>query len=282
MKIIGNGSVELGQACSIGDNVTVIFPQPGSVRIGDYVALGDGVRIIVDSGTVEIGDWTTLHPNCLVMAEKYVKIGQHCWFGQNTVIDGTGGLTIDDGVRVGMYSQLWTHVAAGEQIEGCTLYGKTPSHIGKDVWLVGSCVVGSGVSIGERVVALAGSNIVKDVPDHSVVAGAPAKVKEGLSFYREVSLPEKMQMLASWLREMESVTRDTPNLSIEDGLITIQFDSIEKVRFFENRSDYEAADRTVGTTDVCVETKQYRKQLTQAERTVFKYLGGNKARFYSE
>jgi len=89
-------------------------------------------------------------------------------------------------------------------------------------------------------------------------------------------------MLAGWLREMESIALDAPNLSIEDGLITVHFDSVEKVRFFENRADYEAAERIASITDACIETKKYRKQFTKTERAVFKYLGGNKARFYCD
>lgn len=281
IKIVGEGTLEMGQLCSIGEGVTVVFAKSGRVVLGDYVSLGDNVRMIVDGGTVRIGDWTTLHPNCLVMAEQYVTIGQHCWFGQNTVIDGTGGLTIGDGVRVGMYSQLWTHVAAGEQIEGCTLYGKTPTHIAKDAWLVGSCVVGSGVNIGERTVALAGSNIVKDTPAHSVVAGAPAKVKEGLSFYREVSLDEKMQMLEGWLREMLGASVDASNTNSTSGVLTVRFDDAEMIRFFKTSLGYDSALTTEYVTDVCVETKQYRKRLTGTEHTVMKYLAGNKARYYS-
>ena len=52
----------------------------------------------------------------LILAEEEMKIGHNCWFGQHTVLDATGGLEIHNGVRVGMFSQIWTHVASGEQI----------------------------------------------------------------------------------------------------------------------------------------------------------------------
>lgn len=194
-KKSGVGTIEVGQACSIGENVQVVFARPATLRLGDYVTLGDGVKMIIDGGDVSIGDWTTLHADTLVLSKTGVSIGQHCWFGQNTVLDGTGGLTVENGVRIGMYSQLWSHVAAGEQIEGCTLFGERPIHVESDVWLVGSCIVASGVRIGRRTVALIGSNLTKDAPAEVVLAGSPAKVKEGLSFYKSVTLDEKFAML---------------------------------------------------------------------------------------
>src|SRR4051812_7875685 len=187
IKTIGNGTVNLGLNCSVGENVSVIFKKDTIFSVGDYVTIGDGVKIIIEDGDVKLGDWSTVHANTLVLSKVGVEIGRHCWFGQNSILDGTGGLRIMDGVRVGMYSQIWTHVAAGEQIEGCKLFSARPTVIMNDAWLVGSCTVGSGITIGERAICMNGSNITKSVPAHTVALGAPATVREGLSFYRKVT-----------------------------------------------------------------------------------------------
>lgn len=282
IKKNGNGTIEVGEACSIGEGVQIIFARPGTVKLGDYVSLGDGVKMIVDGGDVTIGDWTTLHADTLVLSKTGVSIGQHCWFGQNTVLDGTGGLTIENGVRVGMYSQLWTHVAAGEQIEGCTLYGERPIHVESDVWLVGSCIVASGVRIGRRAVALIGSNLTKDAPAEMVLAGSPAKVKDGLSFYKPVTLDEKFDMLESWLGQITGApAMDAPSMVRDGGVITVHWDDVEKVVFYKHVADFEKAttNRPQKTTLCCVESKRYVKALTKAERSVLKFLAGNKARF---
>lgn len=283
-KKSGVGTVEMGQGCSIGENVQIIFAKPATVKLGDYVTLGDGVKVIVDGGHVTFGDWTTLHADTLVLSKAGVNIGQHCWFGQSTVLDGTGGLTIENGVRVGMYSQLWSHVAAGEQIEGCTLYGERPIHVESDVWLVGSCIVASGVRIGRRTVALIGSNLTKDVPPEVVLAGSPAKVKEGLAFYKPVTLEEKFEMLNTWLRQLTDVpVIDAPNLTVEGDVMTVHWDDAEKVKFFKFEADFNNAlsSRNGKTTLCCVENKRYVKAMTTAERNVLKALAGNKARFYT-
>ena len=85
------------------------------------------MKFVCDGGDVAIDDWTSFHDRCLVLSGKGVTIGQHGWVRTNTIIDGTGGITIGNGVRVGMYSQLWSHVAAGEQIEAarCSASGRS-------------------------------------------------------------------------------------------------------------------------------------------------------------
>lgn len=48
--------------------------------------------------------------------------------------------------------------------------------IGNDVWLGHNVLITNSASIGNGVIAAAGSVITKDVPDYAVVAGAPARV----------------------------------------------------------------------------------------------------------
>lgn len=284
IEVIGKGEVRVGQRVSLAAGIQAVFHRPATLTIGDYCTIGPGVKFVCDGGDVTLADWTTLHEGCLVLSGVGVSVGQHGWFGQHSVLDGTGGLTIGNGVRVGMYSQIWSHVAAGEQIEGCTLFGKRPVQIEDDVWLVGSCVVASGITIGRRSIALIGSNITKSWPAHSVLAGSPAARKEGLSFYRPIGADEQWQMLLDWLAEIA----ETQSLQRSDGsnvqvLTMAQAGRTDRVVFAKTA---EAADRWVGShpeaTICCLETKRYRKRLTDLEHQVLKSLAGNKARFVSE
>jgi acetyltransferase-like isoleucine patch superfamily enzyme len=284
IEVIGKGEVRVGQRTSLAPGIQAIFHRPARLTIGDYCTIGAGVKFVCDGGDVTLADWTTLHDGCLVLSGVGVSVGQHAWFGQHSVLDGTGGLTIGNGVRVGMYSQIWSHVAAGEQIEGCTLFGKRPVQIEDDVWLVGSCIVASGITIGHRSIALIGSNITKSCPPHSVLAGSPAARKEGLSFYRPIGADEQWQMLLGWLSEMsEAMSLQCEDEADAQVLKQAQADRVDMIVFAKTS---EAADRWAGNcpeaTVCCLQTKRYRKRLTALEHRVLKSLAGNKARFIAD
>ena len=279
-NVIGKGVVQVGKCTHIDPKAQVVFSKPGKVVVGDYCVIGPGVKIICAGGDVEIGDWSTLHDNCLVLSGQYVSIGAHCWFGQNSIIDGSGGLSVGRGVRVGMYSQIWSHVAAGEQIEGCTLIGERPVVIEDDVWLVGSCIVASGVTIGRQTVALIGSNITKSFESHAVIAGAPAAKKEKIKFYKELSADEKWQMLEEWLQAAKSEL-DLELTSELKAQIELRDQDGARVIFVQNRSQVNDVQRDPRTTICCLEDKTYNKAYTSVEKKVLKYLAGNKARFYT-
>lgn len=279
----GNGSIEVASSAQISPEAQVIFQSPGRITIGDYCVIGTGVKFVCAGGDVTIGDWTTLHDRCLVLSGKGVQIGGHCWFGQNTVIDGTGGITIGRGVRVGMYSQLWSHVAAGEQIEGCTLIGERPVVIEDDVWLVGSCIVASGVTIGRRSVALIGSNITKSCSSNTVLAGTPATPKPNLSFYRDITLGEKWKLLEGWLKEIATDIGSKSETNESDGIIVLRLDPALAAGLIIFARGTATASLTrmqyPEATVCCVEDKTYNKRLSAIEYKVLRSLAGNKARF---
>ena len=212
----------------------------------------------------------------LVMAEDHLLIGHNCWFGQNTILDGAGGLEIGNGVRVGMYSQIWTHVASGELIEGCTLFAKRETIIEDDVWLVGSCVVGSGIRLGYRSIALINSILTKNTLANRVYAGSPAKIMEKANFYQPISLDEKFEMLATWIKEFVALQEEPIDLVVELDHITIKAsNSKESVVFFKTKpKELQNSQSAFFLSD-----KTYIKTNTELQRKVYKYLYNNKARF---
>lgn len=282
-SVQGDGNVEVATTAQISPEAQIIFHSPGRVTIGDYCVIGPGVKFICAGGDVSIGDWTTLHERCLVLSGKGVEIGAHCWFGQNSIIDGTGGIIIGRGVRVGMYSQLWSHVGAGEQIEGCTLIGERPVVIEDDVWLVGSCIVASGVTVGQRTVALIGSNITKSCSSNTVLAGSPAIPKPNISFYRQISLDEKWEMIKKWLEEISANINAISEKNDVTGIFFLRNEQASEVEIIIFVKDVKTASFTrkhhPKATICCVEDKTYNKCLTTIEYRVLKSLCGNKARF---
>ena len=270
-------NVILGEYNRIGKNVVidVIGNNPNVIAIiGDNNVINDNTRILI-TDEFRLGDWNVLHNDMLLMAEKKLNIGHNCWFGQNTILDGAGGLEIGNGVRVGMYSQIWTHVASGEQIEGCTLFAKRETAIQDDVWLVGSCVVGSGITLGWRSVALINSVITKDTLPDKAYAGSPAKLMENAQFYVSKTIDEKYIMLKKWLQEFVNLNQNSYVLkenNVEKELILQDLINDEKVSFYQNKF-------ARNDEGFCLTSKTFFKSNSALERKVYKYLYNNKARF---
>lgn len=265
-------NVVMGEYNKIGKNVVIEIlgnNKEVAVNIGDNNIINDNTRIFIH-GKLEIGDWNVFHNDILIMAETDMKIGHNCWFGQNTILDAAGGLEIGNGVRVGMYSQIWTHVASGEQIEGCILYSKRKTIIEDDVWLVGSCIVGSGLHLGKRSIALINSVLTKDTEAGRVYAGSPAKLMEKANFYKEVTLPEKLSMLNVWAEEFCNENKE------------VELKKEEKQTILKTDKDtmlFTIGEKTNSPGVFFLTDKTYNKSNSELERRFYKYLYNNKARF---
>jgi 2,3,4,5-tetrahydropyridine-2,6-dicarboxylate N-acetyltransferase len=112
---------------------------------------------------VEIGD------NCVIMMGAVINIGavigERTMIDMNTVIGGRAIIGKD------------CHIGAGAVIAGVI----EPPHalpviIGDNVVMGANAVVLEGVKIGNGSVIAAGSVVISDVPDNSVVAGVPGKI----------------------------------------------------------------------------------------------------------
>ncbi|WP_371185689.1 hypothetical protein [Thalassotalea maritima] len=128
---------------SYGNNVHVqwnveIFSPNKKVKLGDNIGINSGTLIISD---LEIGNDVLIAPRC-----GLINRGEHTY--------DVPEQTIFEGPR-----------ARSELIV-----------IKDDVWIgYGSTILG-GVTIGEGSIVAAGSVVINDVPEYSIVAGNPARV----------------------------------------------------------------------------------------------------------
>jgi acetyltransferase-like isoleucine patch superfamily enzyme len=110
------------------------------------------------------------------------QIGDGCWIGAFTVIDGSGGLTVGSGCDISAGAQLYTHSTVGRVLsDRAQGIDRAPTVVGDHVHIGAGAIVLMGCTIGHHSIVGAGAVVPQftDVPPWSVVVGVPAKVHEG-------------------------------------------------------------------------------------------------------
>jgi acetyltransferase-like isoleucine patch superfamily enzyme len=155
-----------GTAISIGRRTAV---GPGAVlhassSAGDRLAIGDDCRINAGARLYAWGG--------------HVTLGDRVSVNTQTVLYGTGGITIGNGVRIAAQSCIIASQHGFEDPDvpiveqGYTARGIA---IEDDVWIgAGVCVL-DGVRIGRGAVVGAGAVVTRNVEPFEVVAGVPAR-----------------------------------------------------------------------------------------------------------
>jgi lipopolysaccharide O-acetyltransferase len=153
---------------SFGDH-SVLQPPirlSGESRIaigsGVFVGAGSWLQVLEEGPDValEIGDGTSIAGNCVLSASTSVRLGRQVLLARNVYVSDhihayrdTGRAVLEQGV---------------EQIQDVV--------IEDGAWLGQNVVVCPGVRIGKGAVVGANSVVVEDVPAHSLVVGAPARI----------------------------------------------------------------------------------------------------------
>ncbi|MFF8289172.1 acyltransferase [Streptomyces sp. NPDC016309] len=144
--VFGEEWIELGDHCIIAEQVTLtagmlpgldLGPDP-VLTLGDGVVLGRGSHVVADAA---------------------VTIGSDTFCGPYVYITSTNHSYDDPDEPIG---RQWPRSA--------------PVEIGPGCWLGTGAVILPGARIGRNVVVAAGAVVRGEVPDHAVVAGAPARV----------------------------------------------------------------------------------------------------------
>ncbi|MFJ8045254.1 acyltransferase [Kitasatospora sp. NPDC096147] len=166
--------------------------NPGPYRFRE---LGDGTKLAFPLGAVFNEQWITIGPFSIIGErvtisagflpgldlgpEPIVRIGGGCVIGRGSHLVGHESITLGDDVWTGPYVYI---TDTAHSYDDTTLpIGKqwprnAPVEIGSGSWIGTGAVILPGARLGRNVVVAAGSVVNGEVPDHAVVAGAPAKV----------------------------------------------------------------------------------------------------------
>ncbi|MDD4136371.1 MAG: acyltransferase [Methanoregula sp.] len=180
----------IGEGAQIFEPVTIGFPSRENIGKTGFTGLTIGHHAVLRSGTiiycdVIIGDNFQSGHNTLIREKTY--IGDRTAIGTATVIDGNtrigNNVSLQSMVYIPTNTTIGDHVFIGpnavltndryppsECLEGPII--KTGAAIGANTTIV------PGVCIGEGAFVAAGSVVTRDVPDHMMAVGNPARIKE--------------------------------------------------------------------------------------------------------
>ena len=120
------------------------------------------------------GKGTNIYDNSLVIGQ--VTVGSECWIGPNTILDGSGQLTIGNGCTISAGVHIYTHDNVKQTLSAKALpIERKATTIGNNVYIGPQAVITKGVTIGNNVVVATFAFVNKDVPDNTIVRGQPAK-----------------------------------------------------------------------------------------------------------
>jgi len=120
----------------------------------------------------EIGRAVIIKPGVRVKYPWLLRVGDHCWIGEDCWIDNLSLVCIGNHVCVsqGVYlctgNHDWSDPAFGLIVR--------PIHVHDGAWLCARAIIGPGARIGEGAVLTAGSVATKSLEPYSVYAGNPA------------------------------------------------------------------------------------------------------------
>ncbi|MCB2167365.1 MAG: N-acetyltransferase [Deltaproteobacteria bacterium] len=142
------------------------------VRLGENVFLNDFINLY----GCTIGDNSRIGP--FVEIQKNASVGKNCKIQSHTFI--CEGVHIEDDVFVGHGVMFINDRYPRSTREGGALQTESdwaviPTRIGRRASIGSNATILCGVTIGQNAIVGAGSVVVNDVPDNTIVAGNPAK-----------------------------------------------------------------------------------------------------------
>lgn len=124
----------------------------------------------------QVGRGVIIKPGVRVKYPWRLSIGDHCWIGEDCWIDNLANVTLEDDVCLsqGVYlctgNHDWNDPAFGLKIGTIT--------IDSGSWIGAKSIILPGVSVKTGGVALAGSVVVRDIPEWQIHGGNPAVFKK--------------------------------------------------------------------------------------------------------
>lgn len=127
----------------------------------------------------EVGKGVLVRPTARVTYPWKVKLGNHCWIGDNAELYSLGPISVGDNAVVSQRSYV---CAATHDYKAITFpLVASAVVIEREAWVAADCFVAPGVTIGAGAIIAARSTVLRSVPPAAIVAGNPAEFKRSRS-----------------------------------------------------------------------------------------------------
>jgi acetyltransferase-like isoleucine patch superfamily enzyme len=192
----------LGPDAQIFEPVTLGFPSRDKMQKTGFTGTTIGKNSVIRSGTilycdVIIGDFFQTGHNVVIREE--IRMGDRVSIGTATVIDGHTNIGNDVNLQSRVYIPTNTRIGNRVFIGPNAIFTNDrypPKRIGglDGPYVMDGAAIGAnatilpGVCIGEGALVAAGSIVTRDVPDHMMAIGAPAKLRELPKVLKTVTL----------------------------------------------------------------------------------------------
>jgi len=130
---------------------------------------------------------TRISSSAKLLNRKKISLGDNIWIGHYCLVDGTGGVTLGEGVQLSSHTVVYSHSSQ----DAIRLLGKhfiefqdvnrpgyklKPVSVGDYTFVGTSSVILPGSTIGKGCIIGAGSVINGIIPDYAIAVGNPAKI----------------------------------------------------------------------------------------------------------
>jgi acetyltransferase-like isoleucine patch superfamily enzyme len=200
----GSGNITIGNNCQIGKRVKLAAAKGSNIKIGNNCRIDDEVEFIIDKNAsliIEDNCWvmkgTILRTSKKIHLKSNVQIATKCsifsreggydgelivgkgtHIGDNTIIDLSDRVIIDDEVAIGPNCTFYTHDHDYHNSPSAVWKGEIKTNeifIHQGSWIASNVIILPGVVICQKSIVAAGAVVSQNTESNAIYGGIPAK-----------------------------------------------------------------------------------------------------------
>ena len=245
--VIGDDAILVADSLVLGDGVKIgknSDLRSAKLKIGSHSEVGINAEVIV-SDKFSLGAASRIERNVSIVCREFsagklfyfghdssvgyggtksstsiLEIGNRVALGPHSILNANLPIKLDDQVGSGCNLTIWTHgFHFGHSVLDGYSSSYAPVHVSSNVWLGYHVTLLPGITIGENTILAAGSIVTQSLPENSLAAGTPARVKRKLNV-QPLDLNQGMEaisgLLSRWVEELnwKGVLATMPNESL--------------------------------------------------------------------